>query len=407
MLRIVIRKKRRVEMAEQRIASQVYSGLTNLQKVQLYNKMALESPSAYCYHEGDTYVLEKATNLTLSYGVVENHILQDSLATSDFFIAYGVTVLGVTDLVSLKRYLGWLHDKYPQKVIPYQLELKVLKSRLSALANAGIVRVFSIKSVKEKKGNFYSISDVGARAVKRRLDIDALAYDAWPLVDCEHKVYRRLVTSQIATHIMKSAKVNLRPNFYSELYDKNRGAKFSVYAQMQYEDNVNGVAGKSLLVIEPVSFVTNPNIKTEMEMEQDIKDRINALAMKVSTWLDDDKSKVHYNDVIVVFVVDDFSAMSRIINIIQDAPMKLIEHVLFTTEKLLATNNGNLSRSFYCINYKETQDGLRASLEIDNSHAELFGVDDGSSIKLSCKDLCRMGYADINDEGTLEKVKVS
>ena len=116
-----------------------------------------------------------------------------------------------------------------------------------------------------KNGYFYGISELGAKAVRRCLDIAFLSYDTWPLVDCEQRVWRRLAANRLGAALLTLNKKE-PPKFYTELYDKDYKAKVPVYVrhQCEYTDS-EGKLCKAFLIVEPVSFVTNKLLKTDEE----------------------------------------------------------------------------------------------------------------------------------------------
>lgn len=373
-------------------AKELFEKLSLDQKINLYNKYALNVQGSFSYHEGDSYRLNKQTKLVEDPATVETLMLSNAIAVSDFFIAQAIASLGVADGESIKRYMVWAAKKNPGKVIPHNISDTVLKDRLENLAQCGIVRSFSIVSAGTKRGTFYSVSELGAAAIKRVLDLNTMPFDRWAMLDGEHRIFRRLVTTMVSSYLFNSP-ATLTANFHSELYDKQRESRFNVYGQISasYENGEKPV--KELIIMEPVLFGTNPTVRSEQEVLDDIKDRMSALAVKVSSIIEPtDGSKIKYDGCKVVFVVQDFESMKKVTSMVMNASVKLLENAFFTTERLVSMNDGKLSRSFYNV---EMKDG-NPSIQLAN-YPCLFGEDDGADAKLVPKNLVQLGLAGVDD----------
>ena len=136
-------------------ASDVISTLSPLEKIVLHNQYLLHEHSSYTFKEGDRYMLSSSSDLTNSYGVIESRLLQGDIVPSDFFIAYAIAMVGTTDLEVLTAYMKWMHNAYPDKIIPYNISTTSLRTRLEKLARAGVIRCFSI--VREGEGDRKSV----------------------------------------------------------------------------------------------------------------------------------------------------------------------------------------------------------------------------------------------------------
>lgn len=380
-------------------ASDVISTLSPLEKIVLHNQYLLHEHSSYTFKEGDRYMLSSSSDLTNSYGVIESRLLQGDIVPSDFFIAYAIAMVGTTDLEVLTAYMKWMHNAYPDKIIPYNISTTSLRTRLEKLARAGVIRCFSIVREGEgKKGYFYGISELGAKAVRRRLDIAFLSYDTWPLVDCEQRVWRRLAANRLGAALLTLNKKE-PPKFYTELYDKDYKAKVPVYVrhQCEYTDS-EGKLCKAFLIVEPVSFVTNKLLKTDEEVLSDVKKRIKTLMSRIDIARGNGAETRNSADVcdtaILLFVADDVDAIKRTAAIVYEYSATALDNCLFTTERIIAGNKGKLCRCFFSAKATQKEDGsIVVKPAYDVSHSELFGKDDYTESGLKGEHLVKLGLA--------------
>lgn len=373
-------------------ASDVYKMLPDAKKILLFNQLQLaKGAGSYSYHSGDYINISDMSMLITSYGVVEAKILQGAVTISDMYIAYAVAMLGVTDVVSISKYLKWLHKQYPEKRIPHQLEMGSLKNRVAALARTGILRVSDIYTSNDKKiANAISISDIGAKVVKRKLSMEKMSYDAWALTDTTAKIYARIITAKILCSIIDNTPADiLSINTSVSLYDKNSAAKRGVLGEVIFGNDNR----QSIYYIEPVTFQVDKSIKTELENTSDIMDRVNMYASIIN------EAELENNDINIIFVVDDMESMQKIISQIKTLGKNFAKHCLFTTERLIQANEGRLYRSFYSLKLESNEDGTESTrIPLDIDHPDIFGVEDYKRINLRFKDLCDLGLATICDE---------
>lgn len=385
------------------LASEVYKKLSPLERVAIRNQILLMEKGKFCFKEGDRYLLASSSDLTNSYGVLESRLVQSDIAPSDLFIAYAVAMLGATDYMSIMDYMNWMHKKWPEKIVPYNINIQTLKARLEKLARAGVVRCFSIVNGDTRRGVFYSISELGARAVRRRLDIEFLSYDTWPLVDCEHRVWRKLMAQKAGCSLLP-----LNPDspvqFYSEIYDKNLGSKVPVYARqtIKYKDKENQDK-EAFIIVEPVSYVSNKLLRSEEEVVEDIKKRMGSLFGRIDIALGKtgNENAKKFDKAFIIFIVDDLKGLQKTAGLIYETSATALEHCLFTTERIIKGNNGKLNRCFFSANVK---DG-RARATFDTNNSDIFGPDDFSVSGLKFEDIVTLGLASKADTENEEDIK--
>lgn len=373
-------------------------GLNPLQKAAYHNQYLLTQKSAYTYHDGDRYALTGSSDLTTSYGVIESRLMQGEIAASDFFIAYAVTMAGASDLEMIITYMNWMHRLYPDKVIPYNLSTTSLRSRLDKLSKAGVIRSFNIISNDKKKGLFYGVSELGAKAIRRRLDVNFLSYDTWPLVDCEQRVWRRLTANRLGAALMYLNKKE-PPKFYTELYDKNEGVKVPVYVRQtcRYKDK-EGKDCKAFLLVEPVSYAVDKHIKTEEELVKDENKRIRTLLSRIDVALGKGVQTRNVAEVcdtaLLLFVVDDMAGLRKTAEIIYRISAVALENCLFTTERIIAGNNGKLNRCFFSAKATENEDGkISIKLHFEPKYKHIFGEDNFNDTSLTEEEVVALGMA--------------
>lgn len=370
-------------------AKEVLERLGTEQKIDLYNRYALNLKGSYSFHEGDEY---KVTgNIAYNMGMIENAVLDGRLALSDYFIAYAVAILGAADMTTIKMYLQWYGKRFPKKIVPSKIASAALESRLKVLASSGIVRKVAIlDSDGVVKAGFYTSSELGAKAVKRVLDINTMGYDAWPLLDRTFRMYRRLVTSRVVTQLLANSDAQLDVNCFSELYDKDSKLKYSVYAQITATEPDDK---KTLLIVEPVMFECDETVKSREEHLNDIRERLRFLGNHVANVINAEEDKRIHDDVRVIFVISDYDALTELVKMVLDTSIVLAEHSYYTSDRLISLNDGNLCRSFYGVNFVEDGEGRKKPrIEVAKNEG-LLGVEDGKNLKLTEDIVVKLGYA--------------
>ena len=318
---------------ERRISADVYDNLSNDCKIMLYNQALLNKGGAFTYRKGDKYILSQSTDIRFSgsYGVIEQRLLTDDISVSDCFIGLAVTILGTADLVGIMDVLRWLKEKYPEKVIPSTITLATLKNRLVKMSRAGIIRHFTIANDDNKRGSLFCTSELGARAIKRRLDMDFLSYDTWPLIDCEHRMYKRLIANKIGCALLP--------------YNKR--------------------------------------------IEDDVRNKLNAVFTKIdiakeSQSLGTDAKEKKYDEAFVIIVVDDMACLNRVLRIIVSSSITNLSKCYFTTEMILSKHKGRFLRSLIKVDAAELS---KVRMNIDMNLQEIFGEDNLSDIPDSFKEM--------------------
>lgn len=375
---------------ERRISKDVYDKLSNDCKIMLYNQVLLQKGGAFTYRKGDKYILSQSTDIRFSgsYGVIEQRLLTCDISVSDCFIGYAVTILGTADLVGIMDVLRWLKEKYPDKVIPSTITLNVLKERLVKLSRAGIIRHFTIANDDNKRGSLFCTSELGARAIKRRLDMDFLSYDTWPLIDCEHRMYKRLIANKIGCALLPYNKKE-PAKFYSEIYDKSKGIKVPIYVRQEIPYEKAGEQRLAYVVVEPVSFNVDSIIKTESEVEDDVRNKLHAVFTRIdiaksSDGQETDGRKKNYDEAFAIIVVDDMKCLNRVLRIIVSSSITNLSKCYFTTEMILSKHKGRFSRSLIKV---DATDMSKVRMNIDTSIQDIFGEDNFNDIPESFKEV--------------------
>lgn len=375
---------------ERRISADVYDKLSNDCKIMLYNQALLNKGGAFTYRKGDKYILSQSTDIRFSgsYGVIEQRLLTYDISVSDCFIGLAVTILGTADLVGIMDVLRWLKEKYPEKVIPSTITLATLKDRLVKMSRAGIIRHFTIANDDNKRGSLFCTSELGARAIKRRLDMDFLSYDTWPLIDCEHRMYKRLIENKIGCALLPYNKRE-PAKFYSEIYDKAKGVRVPIYVRQEIPYKKDGIEKLAYIVVEPVSFNVDSIIKTESEVEDDVRNKLNAVFTKIdiakgTQSLGTDTKEKKYDEAFAIIVVDDMACLNRVLRIIVSGSITNLSKCYFTTEMILSKHKGKFLRSLIKV---DAADLSKVRMNIDMDLQEIFGEDNLSDIPDSFKEM--------------------
>ena len=151
-------------------------------------------------------------------------------------------------------------------------------------------------------------------------------------------------------------------------------------------------------MVEPVSFITNKYIKTEEELEKDIKDRIRALMSRVDIALgkgEQTKNSAELCDTaLVIFVVDDMAGLKKTAALVYELSAMALENCLFTTERIVTGNDGKLNRCFFSAKATQGEDGtISVKAMMDANHSDIFGVDDFTDNCLTEEEVVGLGLA--------------
>ena len=376
-------------------ASDVYKTLSGAQKVALYNQIQLEKNGPYAYSSEVEFEPAKRASLTTTHGMIEARMLQGGITLSDLYIAYTISRLGICDLSSIHNYLLWLHRKFPEKPIPDKIDIEGLKMRIKALGSVGIIRIFYLSRGEQLTATAFSITDIGAKAIKRRLEKECMNYDPWAFTDSKEKLCGKIQVAKLVSHLLGIQGVNINATTSVELYDKNVNAKRRLLGKIEFEKDEH----KELMYIEPVTFQYDSAIKTEMEHMEDVRDRLQMYATIITDYMSGTSNmEDKYDDVSVIFIVDDYNSMSELIRQILNMSMTLANKCLVTTERLLYANRGKLYRAFYSVQEVAVNGINTPKILIDNKHEAIFGKDNYNDIALSYRDICDLGLAGICDD---------
>lgn len=380
MLQMVSDKKEKVK--------EILSKLDAVTAVELYNRYVLNSSGVCTFRKGDYFEMNKSNRVEASCGVIEQALTGKTIAVSDFFIAYAVGKLGCADRIAIANYLDWLSKNNPDKCIPGNLSEDSLVKRLTVLSRCGVLRKMHMMDGDGKlRLAFYCITSAGAEAAKRVLDLISYRYDGSILLSGANKICKRIAVGKVLSKLILSpAKLDIEVS--AQTYDKNLGGKYDLYAQVvaKSEDK------KTLIVIEPISFGVETSIKTTDEVLQDIKQRINLLSRRVSSIINEASDKKSYDDVRVMFLIDDYASLLKVVEMVVEDSIALAEHSYFTSERLVAANDNYLSRSFYKVVYMQEDGVSKPKVVLERDNEALFGSDDGESLKIKEEHIEAMGY---------------
>lgn len=359
-------------------AKEVLQGLDDATKIDMYNMYMLRSMSSYIFREGDYYELAGCSKIKTDLCLIENAMLSKEITVSDFFIAYAVAMLGCADKESLINYLTWLHKKSPDKVIAVN---EYIGKRIDALARCGVIRKVVLRSQNgDLRANAFVISKAGAEATRLALNLVYLKYDSGLLLSGAYGAGICLVVGRILSRLINSP-ASLEINTNVKMYSKAISSKYNIYAHVTAESEEN----KTLLIVEPVLFGIVRAVETENDVMKKIKLRMSLLANEVAEIVNAQEDK-KYDDIRVIFSVEDYNALTKVVKMVIEQSILLAEHSYFTSDRLIAANGNYLCRSFYKIVYTDSKPKI--VLEKDNS--QIFGTDDGENIQLKEEHIIKM-----------------